>query len=130
MTIHRHELSDEEWALLEPLHPAYKTRGCCYCNHCVILNGMLFRIATGIPWRDLPERYGPWQTVYCRYRRWPRSGLWDKIPTALQRQLDTAGKIDWTLWCFDRSNVRAQRGAAGAGEKIGRGRAYGPCSRR
>jgi transposase len=84
---------------------------------------MLFRINTGIPWRDLPERYGPWQTVYSRYRRWSRSGLWDRILTALQRELDAAGQIEWTLWCIDGSNVRAHRAAAGGGKKPARARA-------
>lgn len=75
MVPHRHELSDEEWALLQPLLPAIQTRGRRYQDHRRLLNGMLFRISTGIPWRDLPERHGPWQTVYSRYRRWSRSGL-------------------------------------------------------
>lgn len=63
-------------------------------NHRLILNAMLFRLATGIPWRDLPERYGPWQTVYARFRRWCRSGLWDRILSSLQRALKAAGAID------------------------------------
>ena len=71
----RHELSDEEWALLEPLLPAQQTGGSPFRDHRTVLNGILFRVRTGIQWRDLPERYGPWQTVYSRYRRWSRSGL-------------------------------------------------------
>lgn len=129
MASHRHELSDEEWALLEPLLPACKTKGCHYHDHRMILNGMLFRTATGIAWRDLPERYGPWQTVYSRFRRWSRSGLWDRILTALQRQLDATGNIDWTLWCIDGTNVRAHKAAAGAGGKICPKRAHGSRAR-
>lgn len=117
MRPHRHELSDEEWALLQPLLPATQTRGRYYQEHRRMLNGMLFRTNAGIPWRDLPERYGPWQTVYSRYRRWTRSGLWDRILAALQRQLDATGQIEWTLWCIDGSNVRAHKAAAGAGKK-------------
>jgi transposase len=44
----------------------------------------LFRARTGVPWRDLPERYGPWQTVYERHRRWSADGTWQKILTGLQ----------------------------------------------
>jgi hypothetical protein len=79
---------------------------------------MLFRINCNIPWRDLPERHGPWQSEYASYRRWSRSGLWDRILAALQRELDATGQIQWSLWCIDGSNVRAHKAAAGV-EKIG-----------
>ncbi len=79
----RHELSDEEWALLEPLLPAQSTGGRPFRDHRTVLNGILLRVRTGIQWRDLPERYGPWQTVYARYRRSRRSGLWDRILATL-----------------------------------------------
>jgi transposase len=126
MIIRRHELSDAEWALLKPLLPPVRTRGSCYHDHRTILNGMLFRINTGIPWRDLPERYGPWQTVYSRYRRWTRNGLWDQILAALQRRLDAQGSIEWSLWCIDGSNVRAHKAAAGAGKKSAAARTRRP----
>lgn len=77
---------------------------------------MLFWLHTGVQWRDLPERYGPWQTVYSRFRRWSRDGLWDRILAVLQRDLDAVGKIEWTVWCIDGSNVRAHKAAA-RGEK-------------
>lgn len=62
----RHELSDEEWAKLAPLLPPRKTAGRYYRDHRQILNAMLYWLHTGVPWRDLPERYGPWETVYSR----------------------------------------------------------------
>ena len=117
--VRRHELSDEEWALLEPLLPPLATRGRPFHEHRLILNGMLYWLHTGVPWRDLPERYGPWQTVYARFRRWSRDGLWDRLLAALQRDLDAAGQIEWTLWCIDGSLVRAHKHAAGAGKKGG-----------
>lgn len=48
------------------------------------------------PWRDLPERYGKWQSVYHRYRRWTREGMFDRILQTLQLQLDDEGRIDWS----------------------------------
>jgi transposase len=117
--LRRHELSDEEWALLEPLLPPRETGGRPFHEHRLILNGMLYWLHTGVPWRDLPERYGPWQTVYARFRRWSRDGLWDRLLATLQRDLDAAGQIEWTLWCIDGSLVRAHKHAAGAGKKGG-----------
>lgn len=115
--VRRHELSDAEWQILEPLLPPLKTRGRPYRDHRVVINGMLWVLHTGAPWRDLPERYGPWQTVYSRFLRWSRSGLWDRILSALQRELDAAGQIDWELFCIDGSHVRAHKAAAGGGKK-------------
>ena len=71
---HRHELSEAEWARIAPLLPPQQTRG-TYCrDHRTVLNGMLYRHATGCQWRDLPDRYGPWSTVHSRFRRWTREG--------------------------------------------------------
>jgi transposase len=121
--VRRHELSEEEFLLLEPLLPRVQTRGRYYRDHRTVLNGMLYWLHTGVPWRDLPERYGPWQTVYARFRRWSREGRWDQILQTLQRELDAAGQIEWTLWCIDGSHVRAHKAAAGAGKKSGAPRA-------
>jgi len=115
--VRRHELSDAEWAQLQPLLPSVVTRGRHYRDHRTILNGMLYWLHTGVPWRDVPERYGPWETVYSRFRRWSRSGLWDRLLAQLQRELDGLGQIEWTLWCIDGSHIRAHKAAAGAGKK-------------
>jgi len=117
---HRHELSDAAWARLAPLLPPRKTKGRYYREHRTILNGMLWILATGAPWRDLPERYGPWETVYSRFARWQRDGRWARIVAALREQADQAGHLDWDLWYPDGSNVRAHRHAAGGGEKSAR----------
>jgi transposase len=131
--VRRHELSEAEWARIAPLLPPRETKGTYYRDHRTVLNGVLYRHATGCPWRDLPERYGPWSTVASRFRRSTREGLWDQILRALQRDLEAAGQIDWRLWCIDGSHVRAHRVAAGAGEKLGRApaprRARGPRAR-
>jgi transposase len=82
-----------------------------------MLNGILWILRTGAPWRDLPEYFGPWQTVYDHFRNWRRDRVFDRVLDALQIRLDRDGKIDWDLWCIDGSSVRASRAAAGADKK-------------
>ena len=114
----RHELTDAEWPLLEPLLPGPNTQGGGQWKaHRPLLNGIFWRLRTGAPWRDLPECYGPWQTVYDRFNRWRRDGTWDRVLEALQIQLDAHGQIDWDLWCIDGTSIRASRAASGAGKK-------------
>ena len=69
---------------------------------------------TGIPWRDLPERYGPWQTVATRFYRWTKLGIWEKILAEVQKDADTRGQVQWTIHFVDSSSVRAHQHAAGA----------------
>jgi transposase len=110
---HRHELSDAEWARLAPLLPPRKP-GRVRQDDRRILNGIVWKLATGAPWRDLPERYGSWQTVYTRFWRWTRAGIWDRLFAAVQRQADAAGEIDWELHFVDGTVIRAHQHAAGA----------------
>jgi transposase len=72
---------------------------------------------TGAPWRDLPDRYGPWQTVFTRFNGWRRDGTWVRIVTSLLDELDDKGQIDHDLWCIDGTVIRASRAAAGGGEE-------------
>jgi transposase len=109
----RHELSDVEWARLEPLLPP-RTGGKPRKDDRLVINGILWKLATGAPWRDLPERYGPWSSVYTRFRRWARAGAWDRMLAAVQRQADAAGKIDWAVNFVDGTEIRAHQHAAGA----------------
>jgi transposase len=115
----RHELTDEEWDLIRPLLPP-PSKGRHWADHRTVISGVLYWAATGVPWRDLPTRFGPWQTVYERFRRWRDDGTWLAILQALQGQADREGLIDWSLFCADTTIVRASRAAAGAGEKGGR----------
>jgi transposase len=119
----RHELSDEEWARLEPLLPPRRGRGRPNHDHRRLLNGRLWILHTGAPWRDLPERYGSWCTVYSRFRRWSRAGIFDRVLRALQRDVDGQGLLDWVLWAIDGTNVRAHKAAAGGGKNRPRRRA-------
>ncbi len=77
----------------------------------------MWKLCTGAQWRDLPERYGPWQTVYERLTRWRREGLFDTILDRLRLKLNAEGLIDLDLWCIDSTSVRASRSAAGARKK-------------
>src|SRR5713101_9123628 len=114
----RHELTDEQWALVEPHLPFSKARtGRPASDRRTLLNAIFWILCTGAPWRDLPERFGPWQTVYHHFNSWRRRGVYERILEALQVRLDAEGHIDWDLWCVDGTMVRASRAAAGAGKK-------------
>ena len=74
LVVRRHELTDEQWQVIEPLLPVSGARGRPRVDDRRVINGMLFKAKTGVAWRDLPERYGPWKTVYNRFWRWSRNG--------------------------------------------------------
>jgi transposase len=118
----RHALTDAEYDRLRPLLPANDgKRGRPYSlDHRCTLDGVLWVLHTGAPWRDLPGRYGDWRSVFDRFNRWRKSGVWDAVLAALQRQADTAGAIDRDLFCADGTSVRAHRCAGGASKKKGR----------
>ena len=110
----RFELTDQEWDRLAPLLPAMTPqRGGRWRDHRQVLNGILFRVRTGVPWRDLPDRYGPWETVYKRFARWQTDGTWARIEASLQTQADGAGELHWDAQS-DASVIRAHQHAAGA----------------
>ena len=114
----RHELSDEQYARLIPLLPPERpATGRPNRDHRTVLNGVVWRLNTGAPWRDLPERYGAWATVYSRFRRWQRAGVWDRALAALQAEADARGELDWSLHFLDGTTVRAHPQAAGAAKK-------------
>lgn len=111
----RHEMTDEQWKMLKPLLPVANPRGGGrWHDHRRMLNGMLWRLGTGAPWRDLPPRYGKWHSVYSRFNHWCKNGLIEQIALVLQAELEAYAKIDWRLWCVDASMIRATRAAAGA----------------
>lgn len=114
---HRHELKESEWHAVAELVPAPKLTGRPPRSAREMLNGMMWILKTGAPWRDLPERYGPWETVYGCFRRWDRGGVIDRILRKLQLKLDEDGYIDWTEVFIDGSSVRASAAAAGAAKK-------------
>src|SRR5258708_26160458 len=70
----RHDLTDPEWARLQPLLPPHPRQGHRWNDHRVVIDGIFCRVRTGCPWRDLPERFGDWKTVFGRPRRWAGGG--------------------------------------------------------
>ncbi|MFJ8658336.1 IS5 family transposase [Streptomyces sp. NPDC093795] len=113
----RGDLTNDEWARLK-LHLA-KTgrRGGRWASHRRVINGILFRGRTGVPWRDLPARFGKWKTLYERHRRWSADGTWDRILAAVQADADAEGRIDWSMVSVDSTSCRAHQHAAGARKK-------------
>jgi len=103
----RFDLSDEEWAVIEPLLPR-DGRGPKRQNDRKVLNGIFYILRTGAPWRDLPERYGPYTTVYNRYNRWGERGVWKGIFDALAEECEDS------LVFIDSSIVKAHRAASGS----------------
>ena len=113
----RYELTDEEYACIEDLLPPGGRRGGQWKDHRQVLNGIFWILHTGAQWRELPERYGKWQTVYGRFRLWQADGTIDRLLERLQLRLDAEGRIDPDTWFADGSVVRAGRSAAGGGKK-------------
>lgn len=108
----RGDLSDGQWAVLEPLLPVV-VLGRPSWQRRKLIDGIRWRVRAGAPWRDIPAEYGPWQTVYGLFRRWQRGGVWAQVLTGLQARADTAGLITWEV-NVDSTICRAHQHAAGA----------------
>lgn len=116
----RGDLTNEEWARLKPHLPKSGGPGGRWASHRRIVNGILYRQRTGVPWRDLPARFGSWKTVYERHRRWSADGTWDRIFAAVLADADAEGRIDWSMVSVDSTSCRAHQHAAGARTKAPR----------
>ncbi|MFC8193841.1 IS5 family transposase [Streptomyces sp. NPDC057298] len=109
----RGDLTNAEWDRLESFLPRGGVRGGRWSDHRRVINGGLYRVRTGVQWRDLPERFGPWETVYERHRRWSADGTGKMLLSRIQAAEDAAGQIDWEV-SVDSTAVRAHQHAAGA----------------
>ena len=112
----RHDLTDSEWKVIRRFLPAERTGkpGRPWKSHRQVINGIVFVLRSGIAWPDLPAEFGKYKTVYNRFRRWVKCGLWLKIVKSLIDRLLKGGRIDFDLWCVDGTVIRAHRVAAGA----------------
>jgi len=109
----RHRLTDEQWELIADVFGPTKRMGRPPRNRRTILDGILWILRTGSPWRDLPADLGPWQTVWDLFNRWNQDGTLMKILDRLRLRQ----QLDPELWCIDGTTVRAARCAAGGGKK-------------
>ena len=111
--VRRHELTDEQWQVIEPLLPRSGVKGRPRVDDRRVINGMLYKCKTGIAWRDLPERYGPWKTVYNRFWRWARNGTLTMLVRRARVIAEAIDELDREV-SVDSSIVRAHQHAAGA----------------
>jgi transposase len=110
----RFDLTDEQWAALEPLLPAPSRPGRpSLWSKRQLIDGIRWRVRTGAPWRDMPPGYGSWAAAYGLFRRWQRAGVWQQVLTALQALAEEAGRITWDV-SVDSTIARAHQHAAGA----------------
>lgn len=105
--MHRHALSDKQWARLQRVLPPQRTGPRAHRGDRLFIDAVLYRAKTGLPWRDLPERFGPWKSVYNRFSNWARKGHFAAIFRDLQIEVDETGSI------VDGSVIRAHQDAAG-----------------
>jgi transposase len=108
-------LSDEQWDRIRALLPPQRAKtGRPAKDHRTVVEAILWIDRTGAPWRDLPEEFGPWQSIATRFYRWVEAGVWDHVLAELQRQADAERDLDWNLHHIDGTSVRAHQHAAGA----------------
>ena len=105
--MHRHALTDAEWRRLQRVLPRQRAGPASTRGDRLFIDAVLYRAKTGTPWRDLPERFGPWKSVYNRFSNWARRGHWAAIFQELQVEVDETGSI------VDGSVVRAHQDASG-----------------
>lgn len=115
----RGELTDKQWQRLQPFLPREKPKtGRPNLSHRQIINGILWVLRTGAPWRDIPERYGIWSTISSRFYRWRKAGTWERLWQALQEEAERQGGLDWEIHFVDASIIRAHQHAAGAKKRL------------
>lgn len=117
----RYELSERQWELVRAELPQPVVRadgkGRPSRSDKEILNGIFWILCSGSPWRDLPEKYGPWQTVYDRFRKYQQQGVYERILQKLRLRLQRDGYLDLSTWFVDATINKAHKSAAGAKKK-------------
>ena len=108
----RHDLTNEQWAVIEPLIPKKTSkRGRPRNDERRTLNGILYVLKTGCAWEDLPSEYGSDSTCWRRLNEWSLDGTWERIWRTFLSQLDAEGKLEWAQAFLDGSFVPAKKGA-------------------
>jgi len=97
LMVMRQEIPDETWAVLEPLFPKPKGRGRPMMDMRRTVEGIAWRFGTGAPWRDMPERFGHWNSIYQRFSDWSADGTWARVLATVQASSAAAGDVDWTV---------------------------------
>jgi transposase len=110
-------MTDQEWDCIHDLFPPPARTGRPRRDRRQIVDGILWILRTGAPWRDLPEAFGPWATVWDLFDAWNADGTLDAILSRLRAERIDAGEIDNELWCIDGTSVRAARCTAGGAKK-------------
>jgi transposase len=105
--VRRHALTDKQWERLQELLPERRPGPISKLGDRLFIDAVLYRARTGCPWRDLPEHFGPWKTVYNRFYNWADRGVWARVFNELQLDVDETGSI------VDASVVRAHQDASG-----------------
>lgn len=107
----RHELSEAQWVRIKNLLPPEKKPhgGRPGKSNREMLNAILYWLNTGVPWRDLPERFGPWQSVYSRFRAWTLAGVWETVLA----QLIAQDLVDETTLMLDSTTIKVHQHASG-----------------
>ena len=113
----RHRLTDEQWECIAEGFPPPAKTGRPRADLRDMVDGILWLLKAGSPWRDLPQEFGPWETVYTWFGRWTSDGTLDEILRCLKAAMSETEDFDHALWCIDGTVVRAHRCAAGGGKK-------------
>ena len=110
----RNQLTDDQWNCIREVFPPPAPTGRPRVDRRKVLNGIFWILRTGAPWRDMPEEFGKWGTVYDLFTTWNSDGTLREILRKLQSAFVEIEAIDDELWCIDGTVVRAARCAAGA----------------
>ncbi|MFZ5937767.1 transposase [Pseudomonas sp. HS6-2] len=109
MVARRYELTDEAWDVVSDLFIETHGRGRPRLSDRLMLDGVLWVLCSGAAWRDMPEHFCPWSTVYQRFRGWRNQGTFEQMLKRLHPRLNEQGLIDLQTWMIDSTAVRAIR---------------------
>ena len=107
----RTEISDETWAVIGPLFPVPKATGRPPVECRAVVEATAWRYRTGAPWRDVPERFGNWNTIYKNFNRWSQQGVWARVLEKVQSLTHQRGELDWVA-SIDSTIVRVHQHGA------------------